>query len=32
MKQLPFPETEAPDAHTTEQGRMLFASGTDFVK
>jgi len=32
MKQLPFPETEAPDSHTTEQGRMLFASGTDFVK
>ena len=32
MKQLPFPETEAPDAHTTEQGRMLFAIGTDFVK
>ena len=32
MKQLPFPETEAPDAHSTEQGRMLFASGTDFVK
>lgn len=32
MKQLPFPETEAPDAHTKEQGRMLFASGTDFVK
>ena len=32
MKQLPFTETEAPDAHTTEQGRMLFASGTDFVK
>lgn len=32
MKQLPFPETEAPDAHTTEQGRMLFASGADFVK
>ena len=32
MKQLPFPETEAPDAHTTEQGQMLFASGTDFVK
>ena len=32
MKQLPFPETEAPDAHTTEQSRMLFASGTDFVK
>ena len=32
MKQLPFPETEAPDFHTTEQGRMLFASGTDFVK
>lgn len=32
MKQLPFPETEAPDARTTEQGRMLFASGTDFVK
>ena len=32
MKQLPFPETEAPDAHTTEPGRMLFASGTDFVK
>lgn len=32
MKQLPFPETEAPDSHATEQGRMLFASGTDFVK
>ena len=32
MKQLPFPETEAPDSHTKEQGRMLFASGTDFVK
>ena len=32
MKQLPFPETEAPDSQTTEQGRMLFASGTDFVK
>ena len=32
MKLLPFPETEAPDSHTTEQGRMLFASGTDFVK
>ena len=32
MKQLAFPETEAPDAHTTEQGRMLFAGGTDFLK
>lgn len=32
MKQLSFPETEVPDAHTTEQGRMLFAGGTDFLK
>jgi len=32
MKQLAFPETEVPDAHTTEQGRMLFAGGTDFLK
>lgn len=32
MKQLTFPETEVPDAHTTEQGRMLFAGGTDFLK
>ena len=32
MKQLAFPETGAPDAHTTEQGRMLFAGGTDFLK
>ena len=32
MKQLAFPETEAPDAHSTEQGRMLFAGGTDFLK
>ena len=31
MKQLAFPETEVPDAHTTEQGRMLFAGGTDFL-
>ena len=32
MKQLAFPETKVPDAHTTEQGRMLFAGGTDFLK
>ena len=32
MKQLAFPETQVPDAHTTEQGRMLFAGGTDFLK
>ena len=32
MKQLAFPETEVPDAHTTEQGRMLFAGGTNFLK
>ena len=32
MKQLSFPETEVPDARTTEQGRMLFAGGTDFLK
>ena len=32
MKQLPFPEAPDPDAITTEQGRMLFASGTDFLK
>ena len=32
MKELAFPETEVPDAHTTEQGRMLFAGGTDFLK
>ena len=32
MNQLPFPEAPDPDAITTEQGRMLFASGTDFLK
>ena len=32
MNQLPFSEAPDPDAITTEQGRMLFASGTDFLK
>ena len=32
MNQLPFTEAPDPDAITTEQGRMLFASGTDFLK
>ncbi len=30
--QLRFPVMDAPDAPTTERGRMLFAGGTDFLK
>jgi len=30
--QLPFPEVEAPDDHTREVGRKMFAGETEFVK
>lgn len=29
---LPFPEAPAPDAEALERGRMLFATGTEFLK
>lgn len=29
---LPFPEIETPDANLLEKGRMLFATGTEFLK
>ena len=32
MNTLPFPLAEEPDAQTLEQGRMLFAGETQFVK
>lgn len=32
MKSLPFPLAETPDAITTEAGRKLFATGTEFIK
>ena len=32
MKKLQFPEARAPNPTTVEQGRLLFASGTNFLK
>jgi len=32
MTALPFPEAEAPDAHSAEAGRRLFAGPVDFLK
>lgn len=32
MTALPFPLADAPDAEATEQGRLLFARGAEFLK
>ncbi len=32
MSTLPFPLADAPDAAATEEGRLLFARGADFLK